>query len=274
MGARPEYRPDTQLPVLLASRCLLPRQHRGREYLRHVVGDREGVATGAGVHAVRAAWAGLAGAKWLTPLQVLVQPESALCPPGWVGVLRIDGTITAAVPDERLQTIVSQVLGQLDPWDATDPDVVTGRLPKIVEVLGPASLFYALTGIRAVEGLRTVDLDDVLPLLKAVSPADLKDSGLAKVTSPLCVEGDVHGSPIAACGYRHWPYGIAHLSVLVHPKFRGRGLARRVATGAIARALDEGLLPQWRAGGESSKGVARRLALTEVGAQLSVRLRA
>jgi hypothetical protein len=38
----------------------------------------------------------------------------------------------------------------------------------------------------------------------------------------------------------------------------------------IGRALDEGLLPQWRARPAASQGLARRLGLVELGAQLSL----
>ena len=41
---------------------------------------------------------------------------------------------------------------------------------------------------------------------------------------------------------------------------------------AYAQALAMGLVPQWRARPEASKGVARALGLTELGEQLSLRL--
>ncbi len=246
----------------------------GGRYVQRVANEGAKGAAGADVERVRAAWAGLAGVQSLAPLQVLVQPESSLCPPGWVGVLVVDGTITVAVPDGSARVIVSKALSGLEADVATDPDTVTHRVSGITDLLGPASLFYALTGVEADEGLKRVDLGEVLSLLQSVGREELDESGLPQVTSPLYVENDAHGAPVAACGYRHWPQRIAHLCVLVHPDARGRGLARRVAAGAIAAALEEGLLPQWRARGETSKAVARRLGLIEVGSQLSFRLSA
>ncbi|WP_369077457.1 GNAT family N-acetyltransferase [Actinoplanes nipponensis] len=51
---------------------------------------------------------------------------------------------------------------------------------------------------------------------------------------------------IAAAGYRAWPGGAAHLSVLTAPAERGRGLARIVAAAAVTAALRAGAVPQWR----------------------------
>ncbi len=62
------------------------------------------------------------------------------------------------------------------------------------------------------------------------------------------------------------------MSVLTAADARGRGLARAVAAAAVADALGNGLLPQWRARPEASLRVARALGFRELGTQLSVRL--
>ena len=72
------------------------------------------------------------------------------------------------------------------------------------------------------------------------------------------------------CGYRRWPNDVAHLSVLAHPGHRREGHARRAAAAAIRRAIDDQLLPQWRARSPASRALARRLGLVELGAQLSL----
>jgi hypothetical protein len=221
---------------------------------------------------VRDAWADLARVGELRRLQVVVQPRSALCPEGWVGVLRIDDTVTVAVPDAGLADQIRPVFAELSAFDATNPDVVMGRLPGVFEVLGPAALYYAQDALVP-PSMDTVvaslaDLDD---LMKSVSAADLDESGLCEVTSPLFVVTDEHGTPIAACGYQRWPQGLAHLCVLTSGKLRRQGWGRTVAAAAIAHAIGQGLLPQWRARPEPSKALARSLRLTERGAQLSLR---
>jgi hypothetical protein len=44
---------------------------------------------------IRSAWALLAGLDQLCDLQVVADAGSALCPKGWVGLLSLDGTVTA-----------------------------------------------------------------------------------------------------------------------------------------------------------------------------------
>ncbi|WP_228011192.1 GNAT family N-acetyltransferase [Nonomuraea phyllanthi] len=105
----------------------------------------------------------------------------------------------------------------------------------------------------------------------SVAEEDAEESGLAEVSSAAFVvrEG---GRAVAASGYRPWLEMAAHLSVLTAPGHRGRGLARRAASAAVADALAAGLLPQWRARPEPSRRVARALGFRQHGAQLSVRL--
>ncbi|WP_425321545.1 GNAT family N-acetyltransferase [Catellatospora chokoriensis] len=77
---------------------------------------------------------------------------------------------------------------------------------------------------------------------------------------------------VAAAGYRRWPGQAAHMCVLTAPPHRGRGLARIVGGAAVADALANDLLPQWRARPEPSRRVARALGFHELGTQLSVRI--
>ncbi|MEU8328544.1 GNAT family N-acetyltransferase [Micromonospora sp. NPDC048839] len=64
------------------------------------------------------------------------------------------------------------------------------------------------------------------------------------------------------------------MCVLTKPNERGRGLARAVASVAVADGLANHLLPQWRARPEPSRRVARALGFRQLGAQLSIRIRA
>ncbi|TDC81792.1 GNAT family N-acetyltransferase [Micromonospora sp. KC606] len=79
---------------------------------------------------------------------------------------------------------------------------------------------------------------------------------------------------LAAAGYRHWPGSVAHLCVLTGSQFRNRGLARTVASSAVAEALRNRLLPQWRARPEPSRRLAGRLGFRELGSQLSIMIEA
>ena len=81
-----------------------------------------------------------------------------------------------------------------------------------------------------------------------------------------------HSQLVAAAGYQDWPCGTAHLSVLTASAARGRGLARAAASAAVAHAIEEGRLPQWRARLEASRRVAHALGFRELGSQVSIRL--
>lgn len=73
---------------------------------------------------------------------------------------------------------------------------------------------------------------------------------------------------VAAAGHRRWPGSVAHLAVLAGVRSRGRGLA----AAAVADALRDHLLPQWRARPEPSRRLARRLGFRELGNQVSIRV--
>jgi GNAT superfamily N-acetyltransferase len=147
----------------------------------------------------------------------------------------------------------------------------------VLDVLGPATLahldradFRPVPTSVAVEEVPVGD-SGLAALLTRSGDEDAAESGLDDISSPACVvrDGD---SVVAAAGYRAWPQSVAHLSVLVAPDRRGHGLARAVASAAVARALDGGLLPQWRARPHPSRRVALALGFRELGAQLSVRV--
>jgi hypothetical protein len=223
---------------------------------------------------VVAAWAGLAGVERLTALQVLVRPESMLCPAGWVGVLRIHECITAIAPTEHLAGVVADALSGLAPMDTNSPDLLRTRLPTITEVLGPAGLYYPVGPLHAVVPSRSIDLvpaSGIRGLLAASAHSDVDESGLARVTSDVSVIRDENGNVVAACGYQTWPESIAHLGVLTRADQRALGLGRAVASDAITRADSAGLLPQWRARPAASRALATAIGLEEFGAQLSLK---
>jgi GNAT superfamily N-acetyltransferase len=227
-------------------------------------------------------------------LQVALAPACELCPPGWVGIVTIgDGAIVTA-PDAVAAAALRVALAGLSITELTDPDVLTVRLrptAPVLDRLGPASLAYlaaadfrpptrpeaAQGGLSAAVEQIPADNPGVRALLDVVGAADAGECGLADVTSSVFAlreDGGPDGSRriVAAAGYEDWPAEVAHLSVLTAPAWRGRGLARMVAAAAVAQALREGRLPQWRARPAASRRVAVSLGFAELGAQLSLRL--
>ncbi|MFE9783266.1 GNAT family N-acetyltransferase [Streptomyces sp. NPDC005775] len=189
-------------------------------------------------------------------------------------VLGVAGIVT--VPSVQVAKLMAGASMKLSAEELVDEDRLREVLP-VLDVLGPASLFYLdragflpARGAAAVETVVCGD-DELAVLLVRAGEEDAGEAGLEDITSPAFVlrEGD---DVVAAAGYQVWPQSVAHLSVLVAPGHRGRGLARVVASAAVAHARDAGLLPQWRARPHPSRRVALALGFRELGSQLSVRL--
>ncbi|MER6844895.1 GNAT family N-acetyltransferase [Streptomyces platensis] len=228
----------------------------------------------------RGLWTELAAATVEFPAtegaNVVVSPGSRLCPPLWTGIVVVGGAAVVTVPSRRAAALMAGAGGTLSPEELVNADRLRAVLP-VLDVLGPASLCYLdradflpVRGVAAVEEVG-YGHNGLSALLAGAGEEDADESGLADITSPAFVLSE-KGDAIAAAGYQTWPRSVAHLSVLVAPGRRGRGLARVVGAAAVAHALAGGLLPQWRARVCPSRRVAVALGFQELGGQLSVRL--
>ncbi|MFG1809605.1 GNAT family N-acetyltransferase [Streptomyces sp. NPDC049040] len=204
----------------------------------------------------------------------VVSPGSRLCPPSWTGIVALGGSAIVTAPSRRDARLMAAASSGLSDEELADGQRLREVLP-VLDVLGPASLCYLdrdcfqpACGGSAVEEVRG---GGTAALLVRAGEQDAAESGLEDITSPAFVLRE-SGVVVAAAGYSTWTQSVAHLSVLVAPGCRGRGLARLVASAAVAHALGAGLLPQWRARPLPSLRVARGLGFRELGCQLSVRL--
>lgn len=228
----------------------------------------------------RQMWSALAGvpvAFVAGEVSVVVAAESRWCPPGWSGIVTLGGATAATVPDARLVEPVRSAL-LASPFGGLESSTHLASLRDRLQVggiLGPTALAYldagAFTPVDDQVEWLPAGHPAVGALLEAAGSEDAGESGIAGITSPAFVlrDGD---RVVAASGYTVWPSGVAHLGVLTDPGHRTRSLARRVASAASAHALENGLLPQWRARVEPSRRVAAALGYREFGLQLSVRL--
>jgi hypothetical protein len=227
----------------------------------------------------REVWLDLAAVPMAFPadggVEVAISARSLLCPPGWVGIVALGDAAIVTVPAGSWAGIVRKVLHGVPVRVMTDPDRLRAVLP-VAKVLGPASLAYLDECDFQPVGLDTVDVvsgkrADLATLLASVTPDDADECGLADITSaPFVVRRG--NMVVAAAGYRRWPGLVAHMSVLTEPNHRGLGLARAVASAAVADGLANHLLPQWRARPDPSRRVARALGFRQLGAQLSIRI--
>lgn len=210
-------------------------------------------------------------------MSVVASPGSWLCPPGWAGIVALDGALLSTVPEdgliEPLRGALLRHLGETE----IDLARLAGRLP-VQDVLGPATLAYldaedfAAAHIDGEVESLPAGHRDVRALIASVDEQDADECGLDEVVSPVFVLREGR-EVIAAAGYGPWLDAAAHMAVLTASGYRGRGLARLMASAAVADALANGLLPQWRARPEPSRRVARALGFREYGAQISVQLR-
>ena len=263
------------------------------------------MSTDALVPRARELWEGLAAAPVTFgpagAVNVVVSPVSSMCPPGWVGLVVLGGSAIVTVPDDAAAARVRAAFAEVPADALTDAGVVRALLP-VVDMLGPAALGYlSASDFRPVETVETLSAaaaaaaaaatatdagrpsvgirieqlpvghPDLCALEEAAGEQDAAEASIDEITSPAFVvrEG---GVVVAACGYHAWPCRTAHVCVLTHPDWRGRGLARATASATVVHALAEGLLPQWRARVPASRRVARALGFREIGTQISVEL--
>jgi predicted GNAT family acetyltransferase len=75
-------------------------------------------------------------------------------------------------------------------------------------------------------------------------------------------------------GYEVWGGSIAHISVIVRPGFRGRGFARAAVAHVAARAVEAGLLPQYRTleSNRASIRIAKSLGFEPYAQSMAIRL--
>jgi hypothetical protein len=214
-------------------------------------------------------------------VNVVVSPGSHMCPRGWLGIVVLGDAAIVSVPDDAHAEAARAGLTRLPLTDIADPERLGSVLP-VAEFLGPAALAYlspeqfrpAGNGQSAavVEQLPAGHAD-LLGLRETAGEADWDEAGLDEITSAaFVVRDEVGGMVVASAGYRLWPGGTAHISVLTDPAHRGRRLARMTGAAASRHALEAGLLPQWRARIPASRRVAAAIGFRELGRQLSVRL--
>ncbi|SNX66284.1 GNAT acetyltransferase-like protein [Streptomyces sp. TLI_55] len=225
-------------------------------------------------------WETLAAAPVSFPpaggLSVVASPASQIAPPSWAGMVVLGESALVTTTTDREAQVLRRILAGLPTGSLTSSEAVRPVLP-VTEMLGPAILGYvSRAGFRPAPASRSVERlapghRDLMALVKSVPSEDAGESGMDGITSAAFVVrrgADV----VAAAGFQAWPSAAAHLCVLTAPGERGRGLARQVASAAVAQAFADGLLPQWRARPMASRNVARALGFRELGIQLSIRL--
>lgn len=193
-------------------------------------------------------WAGHLGCApgelFSRPFRVVTHGEELA---GYRGVLALfrDGGATASVPPDR----ASELRGLLDGLEhGGTPKAFTDALAPVASlVLGPAYLGYTLEIRGDGSQARNLDHEDaaaVEKLREACGKTEWEHGG-ASLELP-CSGVFEKDQLVALSGYEIWGRTIAHLYIVTHPAFRGRGLGRAAVAHLARRALAAGLLPQYR----------------------------
>lgn len=143
----------------------------------------------------------------------------------------------------------------------------------IARLVGPARIAYlhrSVTGVFEVVALESARDARLQRLRDAVAPEEWRHANLEAAEGPLFAV-EAGGEVAAAAGWERLLDAVAHVGVLAHPGFRGRGLARRAVQAASAAAQACGLLPQYQtlASNEPALAIAAALGFQPFATTLS-----
>jgi hypothetical protein len=165
----------------------------------------EGRATGEAEDVGEAGAEDAARPRFAPAVRVIASPRSALCPPGWAGIVVLGDAALATAPDPGTARLVEQALGGLPAASLTDAYVLRNRLP-VDAILGPASLAYLDPAEfrpqpgDAVITILGLDDPDFREFLLAADPGEVAESGLEEVTTPAASTARSSPPPATATG--------------------------------------------------------------------------
>lgn len=128
------------------------------------------------------------------------------------------------------------------------PDRFAASFPGKV-VIGPAYIGYAEEmDVGAGSAARPLDASHraAAGVLREACSENEWDHGGSEVGEVVASGVFIDDQMVAVAGYEVWDGVIAHISVVSHPVHRGRGHARAVVADVARRALEVGLVPQYR----------------------------
>jgi RimJ/RimL family protein N-acetyltransferase len=159
------------------------------------------------------------------------------------------------------------------------PDDMLARLDDLGGcVVGAARLSYADEAtLKAPDTSAVEDIDVHDPRLARMEAAADHDEWWEAVCLPkddiVQAAVDADGELEAIGMIEDWSGITGHIGVITRADCRGQGLAGVVAGAAAQRALEQGMLPQWRArvGNDASQRACERLGFVTLGVQIFVR---
>ena len=207
------------------------------------------------------------------PLRVLTHGPELADYRGVLALFRNGSAIVSIPPDhaEPLRALLAAIP------NGCSPETLVSALRSIsVAVLGPAFLGYAEAVSPEVHPARVLSLDDATALdamERSFDPIEWEHGG-SRIQDP-CSAVFVGPQIAALAGYQVWGGTIAHISIITHPDFRGRGFGRSAVAHLARRAITAGLVPQYRTldSNRPSLRIADELGFARYATSLAVRLK-
>jgi GNAT superfamily N-acetyltransferase len=198
-----------------------------------------------------------------------------------VFVFLLDAAPVVSVPPALLDAIAPRA-DQFVAAIARDPAALPSLLSPaaVTLVIGPALLNYA--DRSSFVGIELTDTRELTPrdepafdeLKAACLPEDWEPKGFS-LESPFSFGAfSSDGVLQAIASIRVWAERIAHISVVARPASRKLGFGTRAVAAATERALQQGLLPQYRVleHNLASRRIAQKLGYHGYGCTLAARL--
>jgi GNAT superfamily N-acetyltransferase len=205
------------------------------------------------------------------PLNVVTHGRDLADYNGIFAIFR-DGASTISFPPDRIDD-----LRELLPLSPVTAERFAETFHRAgYTVIGPAYIGYAAAvppPIHAVRSLTPSDAPAVSDLQAACPAVEWEHGGSIVGEHPS--SGVLVGNElIALAGYEIWGGTIAHIAVVTHPAFRGRGFGRSAVAHVANTALAAGLIPQYRTldSNRPSIHIAESLGFSHYAASVAVRL--
>lgn len=210
-----------------------------------------------------------AGRLFAGPLQIVTHGDRLADYHGIFALFREDET-TVSFPPADLESLRPRLSGA-----PVSPQELAAAFAGFT-VIGPAYIGYAAQAPAAPDFVRSLDERD-LPfsdVLRAACSEAEWDHGGSEIGSAPASGAFVGQDLVALAGYEVWEHGIAHISIVTHPGYRGHGYGRAAVAHLMGRALVAGLIPQYRTldANTASIRIAESLGFERYATSVAVRL--
>jgi len=210
-----------------------------------------------------------AGSLFGGPLQIVTHGERLADYHGIFAIFRGDKATVSFPPADH------ESIRYLLPDSPVTPQAMAEAFAGF-RVIGPAFIGYAAKAPSAPDFVRSLDGKDspFSDALRAECSEEEWDHGGSDVGEVAASGAFVGGKLVALAGYEIWEHGIAHISIVTHPEYRGRGYGRGAVAHLMGRTLAAGLIPQYRTldANTASIRIAESLGFERYATSVAVRL--